>query len=248
MPPEQREVVGYVLGLIPVGDVLAASASGTELVRATGLRAAQLLLAIGVLVLAAACLNYAHLVMARSLARSREIGIRKALGASRRQVAQQHLVETALATGAALVAGVGSVALAAPLVQRATGVDLRWALFTDVRPFAILAAVATAVTLCVAAYPALLLARTAADSAQPMRAVTGGRRSAAPWLVAGQFFVASFLVMVMTVTYLQNRALGRYDSAAPGWTRMPCWSSRTFRSSRESGRPRSVRSSSVCRT
>ncbi len=207
MPPEQAQVVGYVLGLIPVGDMLAFSASGTEFVRATGFSAAQILLAIGALVLVAACLNYAHLAVARSLARAREVGIRKALGASRRQVAQQHLVETALATSAALVAGVGAVALAAPLVERATGVDFRWALFADARPLAILVAVATVVSLCVAAYPALLLARTVPDPALRERAVNGGRRSLAQWLVAGQFFVAAFLVMVMTVTYLQNRAL-----------------------------------------
>ena len=209
MPPEQSRVVGYVLGLIPVRDVLAVSASGAEAIRATGLTAVQILLAIGVLVLVGACLNYAHLAVARSLVRAREVGIRKALGASRRQVAQQHLVETALSTGTALLAAVGAVVLAAPLVERAIGVDLRWALFADARPLAILVAVATVVTLGVAAYPALLLARTVPDPALRERGVAGGRRSIARSLVAGQYFVASFLVMVMAVTYLQNRALQR---------------------------------------
>ena len=209
MPPEQTRVVGYVLGLIPVGDVLAFSASGVEAIRSTGLSAAQILLAIGTLVLVGACLNYAHLAVARSLVRAREIGIRKALGASRRQVVQQHLVEAALSTGAALIVGVGTVALAAPLVERAIGVDLRWALFAAARPFATLFAVALIVMLCVAAYPALLLARSAPERALRDRAVAGGRRSSAGWLVAGQFFVASFLVMVMAVTFLQNRALQR---------------------------------------
>ena len=213
MPREQAQVAGYVLGLIPVGDVLAFSASGAGFIRSTGLSAAQILLAIGALVLVAACLNFAHLAVARSLLRAREIGIRKALGASRRQVAQQHLVETALSTGAALVAAVAAVSLVAPLVERAIGVDLRWALFDDARPLAILVAVGIVVTLCVAAYPALLLARTAPDPVLRERALPGGRRSFARWLVAGQFFVASLLVMVMTVAYLQNRALER-DGAA----------------------------------
>jgi putative ABC transport system permease protein len=207
MPAEQARVVGYVLGLIPAGDLLAFSASGAEAIRSTGFSAAQILLAIGAFVLVGACLNYAHLAVARSLVRAREVGIRKALGASRKQVAQQHLVETALSAGTALVAALAAVAVAAPLVERAIGVDLRWALFADARPLAILVAVATIVTLCVAAYPALVLASTAPDPALRERAVAGGRRSVARWLVAGQFFVASFLVMVMAVTYLQNRAL-----------------------------------------
>jgi putative ABC transport system permease protein len=174
------------------------------------LSAVQILFAIGALVLIAACLNYAHVAVARSLVRAREIRIRKTLGASRRQVAQQHLIETALATGAAFLAGIGAVALAAPLVERMTGIDLRWALFADARPLAILGALATVVALCVAAYPALLLARTAHVPALHGGAFTRGPRSFARWLVAGQFFVASLLTMAMAVTYMQSQALQRY--------------------------------------
>ena len=213
MPPEQARFVGYDLGLIPVGDVLAFSASGAGFIRSTGLSAAQVLLAIGALVLVAACLNYAHLGAARALARAREIGLRKALGASRRQVMQQHLVETGLSTGVALVAAVAAVSLVAPLVERSIGIDLRWALFADPRPLAIVFGVAAIITVCIAVYPALLLAQTVPDPALRERAVTGGRRSFARWLVAGQFFVASFLVMVMAVAYLQNRALERAGAA-----------------------------------
>jgi putative ABC transport system permease protein len=210
LPPEHLRVVGYVLGLIPVGDVLSFSASGAEAIRVTGLSAAQILLSIGGLVLLGACLNYAHLAAARSLVRAREVGIRKALGASRRQVAQQHLVDAAVSSAAALIVAVGAVVLASPLVERATGISVRFALFTDARPLAMLVAVAAVVTLCVAVYPALLLARTAPDSVLRERSGTGGRQRFAPWLVAGQFFVASVLVMVMAVAYLQNRALQRH--------------------------------------
>jgi putative ABC transport system permease protein len=70
------------------------------------------------------------------------------------------------------------------------------------------------VTLCVAAYPAFLLARTAPDPVLRERGGIGRRQGLARWLVAGQFFVASVLVMVMAVAYLQNRALQRHGAGS----------------------------------
>jgi hypothetical protein len=62
----------------------------------------NLLYGFGALVLAVACLNFANLATAEATARSREIGVRKTVGAGRAQIALQTLTETALLAGAAL--------------------------------------------------------------------------------------------------------------------------------------------------
>ena len=96
----------------------------------------QLLLLLGVVgfVLAIACANVANLMLSRTATRRRETSVRLAIGASRRRVAQQFLVEILLLGGAGGAAGLG-LALAAMRVAvpylptdlpRTSSIDLDW--------------------------------------------------------------------------------------------------------------------------
>jgi len=79
-----------------------------------------------VLIMVIGCANVANMMLARGLARQREIGIRLALGAGRRQVVRQLLTEAAVLALPAAALGY--------LVSRATiGVGVRW-MFATVPP------------------------------------------------------------------------------------------------------------------
>ena len=69
-------------------------------------------LTIGFLVLLPAVFNYTNLSIARALKRAKEIGVRKVLGAEKRQIKSQFIVETILMT---LLALVGSILLMLPM-------------------------------------------------------------------------------------------------------------------------------------
>jgi len=74
--------------------------------------------AVGFLILLLACINYVNLATARSFNRSREIGVRKVLGASRRQIIAQFLIESVITSLIALIVALSLVEISLPLFSR----------------------------------------------------------------------------------------------------------------------------------
>ncbi len=116
-----------------------------------------LLGALAALVLLIAGINFTNLATARSLDRTREVGVRKALGAQRGQLARQFLVEAVLVSGAAT--GLGALLAAASIdgFAQVAGVEFVLAQPWDGVTFGALAGLALGVGLLAGAYPAFVL-------------------------------------------------------------------------------------------
>lgn len=83
-----------------------------------------LLSAVAVFILLIACINVMNLTTARLVLRSREVGIRKLIGASKKQLVQQFLLETLLLTSMASLIAVALVELGLPQLSAIIGKNL----------------------------------------------------------------------------------------------------------------------------
>jgi len=180
-------------------------ATGTSDLRHDYREPLRILMAVVVLVLLIACANIAGLFMARAAARSVEMAMRQALGASRLRLIRQLIVECMLLSfaGAALglvLARWGDtlLALSFSTVSRQVFFDFE----LDVRVLAFTAAAAILTGLLFGVAPALRGSRASLTGAmQATHRVAGGRRTRLRlWIVGSQ--VALSLVLLVTAGLL----------------------------------------------
>ncbi|MES2808620.1 MAG: ABC transporter permease [Bacteroidota bacterium] len=88
-----------VFGLQPLADIHLYNADGTE----SGMQTVRIFAIVAALILLIACINYINLSTARAMLRSKEVSVRKIIGAERAQLFMQFIVETALCFVIALI-------------------------------------------------------------------------------------------------------------------------------------------------
>jgi putative ABC transport system permease protein len=156
IPEKNAFGVAVKLSALPVRDVHFAPA-GVNAMKPPGDEAMVWAAAItALLILGGACVNFVNLTTARASHRAREVGVRKAAGASRAALVLQFLAEALLQAGAAMLLALSAVELMLPAFN--AFLDRRIA-FPYWHPdiAALLALAVAAIALLAGSYPALLL-------------------------------------------------------------------------------------------
>ncbi|MBC9909291.1 ABC transporter permease [Chitinophaga varians] len=165
----------------------------------------QFTVIIGIFVLLLACINFMNLATARSVQRAREVGVRKTLGATRRQIVWQFLSESMAMALLALITGV----LLAKLSLHAMNTMLRTHLtmdLTDWKLWLAMIGLAMITGLIAGSYPALFL-----SAFRPVKVLKGqmlSNRSGSFFrkaLVTFQFMISIFLIITTIVIFRQHR-------------------------------------------
>jgi putative ABC transport system permease protein len=164
------------------------------------------------LILLIACINYMNLATARSVRRSKEVGIRKVMGSDRQSIMKQFFGEAAFLTFIALIVALLLTELSSPWFADVIGRPLD-AGISGLNLFMVIIAVGAAVTLFAGSYPALVL-----SSYNPAMVLAGGKKSAGSAafrkvLVVFQFSVSVFLIVGTLIVhsqiqFIQQRELG----------------------------------------
>lgn len=169
-----------------------------------------ILFALGALILGVACVNYANLATARAFRRARDVALRKVVGANRRQVACQYLLESGVLVSAGAAIAVLGLAMLTPVLRGAIELDLSAAgTLGSLDFYLFVAALLVLVTLISGAYPAMVLSRIRPVEALRIGRLRSGPRRLSTGLVGTQFLAASFLLIVVIVMHAQNSELRR---------------------------------------
>ncbi|HWK03534.1 MAG TPA: ABC transporter permease [Puia sp.] len=174
--------------------------------------AAYVPLILGILVLLSACLNFANTTVAQSNRRLKEIGMRKVMGSSFRQIMGQQLLECALI----VLLAIGFSALInlywLPAFNAMFGyIHLTAQYWNDHTLLLFLAALFLGVTLLAGAYPAFYISRFNATNIFRGSVKFGGRNLFSRGLLGLQIAI-SFITVIASVAFSRNASFQRdYD-------------------------------------
>jgi len=187
---------GYTRGVSPTGDI----------------GYVYLFTTIALLILVIACINYINLSTARSLKRSKETGLRKVLGATRREIMVQYLSESVVLTTISVFLAFAIAERLLPAYNEMIGRELSLS-YQSADFIFVLVGVNLLVSLLAGAYPAFKL-----SAYKPTDAVNGGKapkgkKHVRRVLVVVQFMIAQLLIVATIVIqsqlrYLQTKDLG----------------------------------------
>lgn len=191
---KEMERMGMVvsLSLTPLKDIYFEPASAFDNVKHGDKRIVYIFLSIAVLILLIACINFMNLSTIRAVERSKEVGLRKVMGALRNNLVVQFIGESFLLTIIACLLAVGLLQLLMPLYNQLLGhtLSISWNSWTI---YAFLFSIIIIVGLLAGSYPAFFL-----SAFQPIQALKGKLKLGK----GGSFFRQALVVVQFTISVL----------------------------------------------
>jgi predicted permease len=176
---------------------------------------------VGIFMLVIACINFTNMATARAAFRAKEVGIRKVVGAYRRSLIYQFILESVLVSALSMVIALGLVYALLPafntLVSKSIGLNL-----SSPELLLTLAVIVLITGILAGSYPALFL-----SSYQPASVLKGSTHqsfsgvSLRKLLVVFQFsltviLIASSLVIYSQIEYIRSKNIG-YNRESVLW-------------------------------
>ncbi len=168
--------------------------------------------AIALIILIIACINYMNLATAKSFQRAKEVGMRKVVGAARRQIIRQFLGEAVFLAGLALLGALALVKLILPMFNSFSQQDIQLNILTNPGIILVLFALVILVGHISGSYPAVFL--SAVNPIKVLKKEAFGPRKGAFMrnvLVTFQFSASIILIVCTIVVYGQLKFIKNKD-------------------------------------
>lgn len=190
------------LHLQPVRDIHLHSKLEKEMEANSDIRYVYIFSIAALFILLIAAVNFINIFTVQANGRTKEIGLRKVIGALRPQLAQQFLGESFCITLIAAGLAIAMVYAALPLFNQVTGRQLHIEELVNLKNLWILLGLTTAVGLLAGLYPAWII-----SGYRPVNALKGANTRVAGTvrksLIVFQFTIAVFLIFSTVVMYRQ---------------------------------------------
>jgi putative ABC transport system permease protein len=200
----------YFYQLQPLRDIHLRSHLQNEMTAPGNITQIYIFSTIAVFILLLAAINYTNLATARSMARAKEVGIKKVAGAAKRQLIVQYLSESVFTAMIALMLSFLFSMLLQPLFYQVTGKDL--SLLSSPLLLLFLFAITIFTGIISGIYPALVL-----SAFKPVQVLKGSFKSTdkgillRKTLVASQFVITIILITSIIIIYTQMSFIKHKD-------------------------------------
>lgn len=183
------------------------------------------LLAVASFLLLLGCINFINLTTAQASQRAKEIGVRKTMGSSTRELMTQFLTETFFITLISMVISILITPLLLKVFADFIPKDLHFDLLQQPGLIGYLLLITVLVTILAGFYPAFILSKFKPILVLKNQAYSGTANSRKAWLRKGltisQFLIAQFFCMATIITvkqinYLVNKDMGFKKDAIIG--------------------------------
>ena len=162
--------------------------------------------AIGGFIMLMACINFINLSTAQSVKRSKEVGVRKVLGAGKPQLVQQFLGETTMLVLISVLLGLALTAFAMPVISRWLDIKIEIRQLADPVVIGLLAAMTILIILLAGLYPAFVQsAFNPVDSLKRKTSMSFRGINLRKGLVLVQFAISQILIVGTLVVAHQMR-------------------------------------------
>ncbi|MCW5911653.1 MAG: ABC transporter permease [Cyclobacteriaceae bacterium] len=205
--------VSITLALQPLTDIHLSTQAGPGNGMTDGSKPvySYILTCIAVFILVIACINFINLSIAQSLKRNKEIGIRKVIGSTRKQIIRQFLTESFLVSAVAFIISVSLTLLTLPFFNELANKKLSLSYLSDGYLYAGFFLLLLVTAFFTGFYPSLVLSAFQPVKALYSREKLTGKNYLTKGLIVLQFALAAFLIIGTIAVNSQMNFLSHAD-------------------------------------